>query len=47
MTEILKQFYTPEEPQLSPEQMAMIEQQQMAQAMPQQTPSIQEAFGLV
>ena len=47
MTEILKQFYTPEEPQLSPEQMAMIEQQQMAQAMPQQTPSIQEAFGLI
>ena len=46
MTEILKQFYTPEEPQLSPEQMAMIEQQQMAQAMPQQTPSIQ-TFGLV
>lgn len=47
MTNILKQFYTPEEPQLSPEQMAMIEQQQMAQAMPQQPPSIQEAFGLV
>ena len=47
MTEILKQFYTPEEPQLSPEQMAMIEQQQMSQAMPQQPPSMQEAFGLV
>jgi hypothetical protein len=47
MTEILKQFYTPEEPQLSPEQMAMIQQQQMSQAMPQQPPSMQEAFGLV
>ncbi len=47
MTEILKQFYTPEEPQLSPEQMAIIQQQQMSQAMPQQPPSMQEAFGLV
>jgi hypothetical protein len=47
MTDILKQFYTPEEPQLSPEQMAMIQQQQMAQAVPQQPPSMQEAFGLV
>ena len=46
MTEILKQFYTPEEPQMSPEEQALIQQQQLAQQLPQQPPSIAEAFGL-
>ena len=46
MTEILKQFYTPEEPQMSPEEQALIQQQQLAQQLPQQPPSIADAFGL-
>ena len=46
MTEILKQFYTPEEPQMSPEEQALIQQQQLAQQLPQQPPRIAEAFGL-
>ena len=46
MTEILKQFYTPEEPQMSPEEQALIQQQQLAQQLPQQPPRIADAFGL-
>tara|TARA_X000001388_G_scaffold21967_2_gene14978 strand:- start:8140 stop:9915 length:1776 start_codon:yes stop_codon:yes gene_type:complete len=46
MTDILKQFYTPEEPQMSPEEQALIQQQQLAQQLPQQPPSIADAFGL-
>jgi hypothetical protein len=39
--EIFRQFYTPEEPQMTPEQMAMMQQQ-----MGGQPPSIAAAFGL-
>ena len=46
MTEILKQFYTPEEPQMSPEQMALIQQQQMMQAPQEPPPDMAAAFGL-
>ena len=46
MTEILKQFYTPEEPQMSPEEQALIQQQQLAQQLPQQPPRVADAFGL-
>ena len=46
MTEILKQFYRPEEPQMSPEEQALIQLQQLAQQLPQQPPSIADAFGL-
>ena len=46
MTEILKQFYTPEEPQMSPEQMALIQQQQMMQAPQGPPPDMAAAFGL-
>ena len=46
MTDILKQFYTPEEPQMSPEEQALIQQQQLAQQLPQQPPSIADAFVL-
>jgi len=47
VTEIMKQFYTPEEPQMSPEQEALI-QQQMAQAMGGQggPPTMAQAFGM-
>ena len=43
----MKQFYTPEEPQMSPEQEALI-QQQMAQAMGGQggPPTMAQAFGM-
>ena len=52
MTNILKMFYTPQEPQMSPEEEAMI-QQQMAQQQgmpgglpaPQGPPSIAGAMG--
>ena len=45
MTEILKQFYTPEEPQMTPEQEAMIQQQMAAQAPVGPPPSIAQALG--
>jgi hypothetical protein len=47
VTEIMKQFYTPEEPQMTPEQQALI-QQQMAQAMGGQggPPTMAQAFGM-
>ncbi len=44
ITEIMKQFYTPQEPQMTPEQQIMI-QQQMQQQMMGQQPSIAGAFG--
>jgi len=44
--DILRQFYTPEEPQMTPEQMAMIQQQQMAQMQGGQPPSLAQAFGM-
>ena len=45
MTDILKKFYTPEDPEVSPEEMAMMQaaqQQQMPQGPP---PSVLEALG--
>ena len=45
MTEILKQFYTPEEPQMTPEQEAMIQQQMAAQAPVGPPPSVAQALG--
>ena len=47
ITDIMKQFYTPEEPQMSPEQEAMI-QQQLAQQMGGQSgpPTMAQAFGM-
>ena len=44
--EIFRQFYTPEEPQMTAEQMAMMQQQMMQQAAGGQPPSIAAAFGL-
>lgn len=44
ITEIMKQFYTPQEPQMTPEQEMMI-QQQMAQQQMMGQPSIAGAFG--
>jgi hypothetical protein len=48
ITDIMKQFYTPEEPGMTPEQEAMIKQQMLGgQGLPPQAPpSISEAFGL-
>jgi hypothetical protein len=46
MTEILKMFYTPQEPQMSPEEEAMIAQQQQQQVAAEQgPPSMAQAFG--
>jgi hypothetical protein len=47
ITDIMKQFYTPEEPGLTPEQEAMIQQQMLGgQGLPPQAPpSIAEALG--
>ena len=47
ITDIMKQFYTPEEPGMTPEQEAMIQQQMMGgQGLPPQAPpSIAEALG--
>jgi len=45
MTEILKMFYTPQEPQMSPEQQMMIEQQMMQQQMAAGPPSVAQALG--
>jgi hypothetical protein len=48
ITDIMKQFYTPEEPGMTPEQEAMIQQQMLGgQGLPPQAPpSIAEALGL-
>ena len=46
ITEIMKQFYTPEEPQMSPEQEAMIQQQLLAQGGGQGVPTMAQAFGI-
>ena len=45
LTEIMKQFYTPQEPQMSPEEEAMIQQQMAQQQMAQGPPSISGALG--
>ena len=45
MTDILRMFYTPQEPQLGPEEEAMIAQQQQAQIAQQGPPSIASALG--
>ncbi len=44
--EILRQFYTPEEPQMTPEQMAMIQQQQMMAQQGGQPPTVAQALGM-
>ena len=44
MTEILKMFYTPQEPQMSPEEEAMIQQQMMMQGQ-QGPPTVAQALG--
>jgi hypothetical protein len=47
ITEIMKQFYTPQEPQMSPEEEAMIQQQMMQQQMGgQNVPTMAQAFGM-
>ena len=47
VTEIMKQFYTPQEPQMTPEQEAMIQQQQMQQQMGgENVPTMAQAFGM-
>jgi hypothetical protein len=47
ITEIMKQFYTPQEPQMSPEEEAMIQQQMMQQQMGgQDVPTMAQAFGM-
>tara|TARA_Y100000590_G_scaffold460972_1_gene621523 strand:- start:5443 stop:7233 length:1791 start_codon:yes stop_codon:yes gene_type:complete len=45
MTEILRMFYTPQEPQMSPEEEAMIAQQQQQMVAEQGPPSMAQAFG--
>jgi len=44
--EIFRQFYTPQEPQMTPEQMAMIQQQQMMAQQGGQPPTIAQALGM-
>jgi len=48
VTEIMKQFYTPQEPQMSPEEEAMIQQQMMQQQLGGQggLPTMAQAFGI-
>lgn len=46
ITEIMKQFYTPEEPQMTPEQEALIQQQMMQQQMGGGPPTMAQAFGM-
>ena len=47
VTEIMKQFYTPQEPQMSPEEEAMIQQQMMQQQLGgNNVPTMAQAFGL-
>jgi hypothetical protein len=45
ITDIMKQFYTPQEPQMSPEEEMMIQQQMAQQQLGGQTPTIAQAFG--
>jgi len=45
MTDILRMFYTPQEPQMAPEQEAMIAQQQQAQMAQQGPPGVAQALG--
>jgi len=44
--DIFRQFYTPEEPQMTPEQMAMIQQQQMMAQQGGQPPTVAQALGM-
>ena len=44
--DILRQFYTPEEPQMTAEQMAMIQQQQMLAQQGGQPPTVAQALGM-
>ena len=48
ITDIMKQFYTPQEPQMSPEEEAMIQQQMMQQQLGGQggVPTMAQAFGI-
>jgi len=46
ITDIMKQFYTPQDPQMSPEEEAMIQQQMMQQQMAGGPPSLAQAFGM-
>ncbi len=48
ITEIMKQFYTPQEPQMSPEEEAMIQQQMAQQQLGGQggVPTMAQAFGV-
>jgi hypothetical protein len=48
ITDIMKQFYTPQEPQMSPEEEAMIQQQMMQQQLGGQggVPTMAQAFGV-
>ena len=48
ITDIMKQFYTPQEPQMSPEEEAMIQQQMMQQQLGGQggLPTMAQAFGI-
>ena len=45
ITEIMRQFYTPQEPQMTPEEEAMIQQQMMQQGGGQNVPTVAQAFG--
>ncbi len=45
MTDILRMFYTPQEPQMSPEEEAMIQQQQAAVMQQEQAPTVAQALG--
>jgi hypothetical protein len=46
--DVFRQFYTPQEPQMTPEQMAMIQQQQQQMMMAQggQPPTVAQALGM-
>ena len=46
ITEIMKQFYTREEPQMTPEQEMMIQQQMMQQQLGGGMPTMAQAFGM-
>ena len=48
ITDIMKQFYTPQEPQMSPEEEAMIQHQMMQQQLGGQggVPTMAQAFGI-
>jgi hypothetical protein len=42
----MKQFYTPQEPQMTPEEEMMIQQQMMQQQMGGGIPTMAQAFGM-